>query len=64
MVLGYASELEENTTSQRNKGGKRVLYGKQAEKLRSLVNDLNLVSMLEYEMQPLNKKADSTISIG
>lgn len=28
----------------------------QAENLGSLVSDLNLVSMLEYEMQPLNKK--------
>lgn len=28
----------------------------QGEKLRSLVSDLNLVSMLEYEMQPLHLK--------
>jgi len=56
MILGYASQLEENSyipMEQRRQGG---IIRKQAEKLSSLVNDLNLVSMLEYEMQPLNKK--------
>lgn len=56
IVLGYASDLEENDsipTEQRKQAG---IIRKQAEKLGSLVNDLNLVSMLEYEMQPLRKK--------
>jgi len=56
MVLGYASDLEENRdipTEQRRQAG---IIRQQAENLRSLVSDLNLVSMLEYEMQPLNKK--------
>lgn len=56
MVLGYASDLEENSdipTEQRQQAG---IIRQQAENLRSLVSDLNLVSMLEYEMQPLNKK--------
>ncbi len=57
MVLGYASDLEENSdipSEQRLQAG---IIRQQADKLRSLVNDLNLVSMLEYEMQPLDKKA-------
>jgi len=56
MVLGYASELEENnylTAEQRSQAG---IIRQQAEKLKFLVNDLNLVSKLEYEMQPLDKK--------
>lgn len=56
MVLGYASDLEESSdipSEQRLQAG---IIRQQAEKLRSLVNDLNLVSMLEYEMQPLDKK--------
>ena len=56
MVLGYANDLEENSdipTEQRRQAG---IIRQQAEYLRSLVSDLNLVSMLEYEMQPLNKK--------
>lgn len=56
MVLGYASEMEDNSelpSEQRHQAG---IIRRQGEKLRSLVNDLNLVSMLEYEMQPLNLK--------
>lgn len=56
MVLGHASDLEENRalpSEQRKQAG---MIRKQAEKLRSLIHDLNLVSMLEYEMQPLHKK--------
>lgn len=56
MVLGYASEMEENSDlpdEQRHLAG--IIRG-QGEKLRSLVSDLNLVSMLEYEMQPLHLK--------
>ncbi|GMQ55989.1 HAMP domain-containing sensor histidine kinase [Vallitalea sediminicola] len=56
MVLGYASGLEENIdvpVEQRQQAG---IIRQQGEKLRSLVSDLNLVSMLEYEMQPINLK--------
>ncbi|WP_273321602.1 sensor histidine kinase [Vallitalea guaymasensis] len=56
MVLGYASGLEENEDipmEQRHHAG---IIRQQGEKLSSLVSDLNLVSMLEYEMQPLKLK--------
>lgn len=56
MVLGYSSEMEDNLDlpqEQRNQAG---IIRRQGEKLRSLVSDLNLVSMLEYEMQPLHLK--------
>lgn len=56
MILGYASELEESytlTDDQRKKAG---IVRQQGVRLRELVNDLNLVSMLEYDMQPLNVK--------
>lgn len=56
MVLGYASEMEENgdlPAEQRRQAG---IIRQQSEKLRALVSDLNLVSRLEYDMQPLNKK--------
>ncbi|WP_166241012.1 sensor histidine kinase [Paenibacillus turpanensis] len=56
MVLGYASELEEHgdiPAPQRRQAG---IIRHQAEKLRALVSDLNLVSLLEYEMQPLHLK--------
>lgn len=56
MVLGYASELEENYSIPKEQRKQAGIIRQQAEKLRSLVSDLNLVSMLEYEMQPINKK--------
>lgn len=56
MVLGYASDLEENNDIPTEQRRQASIIRKQAEYLRSLVSDLNLVSMLEYEMQPLNKK--------
>ncbi len=56
MVLGYASELEENEELPQEPRHQAGIIRRQGEKLRSLVNDLNLVSMLEYEMQPLHLK--------
>lgn len=54
MILGYASEIEENNDVIAENRKQASIIRQQAEKLRSLVNDLNLVSMLEYEMQPLS----------
>lgn len=56
MVLGYASELEENHSIPAEHRKQIGIIRQQGEKLRSLVSDLNLVSMLEYEMQPLTIK--------
>lgn len=56
MVLGYASELEESDAVPYEQQQKASIIRKQGEKLRSLVSDLNLVSMLEYEMQPIHTK--------
>ncbi|NQX70671.1 HAMP domain-containing histidine kinase [Paenibacillus alba] len=56
MVLGYASELEEHEEVPAQQRLHAGIIRKQGEQLRSLVSDLNLVSMLEYEMQPLHLK--------
>ena len=56
MILGYASDLEENPVIPEEQRKQAGIIRQQAEKLKALVNDLNLVSMLEYEMQPLEKK--------
>lgn len=57
MVLGYSSGLEENEDIPMEQRQHAGIIRQQGEKLRSLVSDLNLVSMLEYEMQPLNLKS-------
>lgn len=56
MVLGYASEMEDNSELPNEQRQQAGIIRRQGEKMRSLVSDLNLVSMLEYEMQPLNLK--------
>ncbi|MHA7967440.1 sensor histidine kinase [Paenibacillus sp. CAU 1782] len=56
MVLGYSSDLEENKDLPEEQREQASIIRRQGEKLRSLVSDLNLVSMLEYEMQPLHLK--------
>jgi len=56
MVLGYACELEVDEDAAPDRRRKAGIIRQQGEKLRSLVLDLNLVSMLEYEMQPLQTK--------
>ncbi len=63
MVLGYASDLEESNNISIEQKQQASIIRKQAEKLRSLVSDLNLVSMLEYEMQPPLNKTYPPISI-
>jgi len=56
MILGYASELEERDELAAEARQQASIIRRQGERLRSLVSDLNLVSMLEYEMQPLQLK--------
>lgn len=57
MILGYAERISQD----RNVGGRireeaEIICG-QGNKIKELVQDLNLVSQLEYEMQPLHKTA-------
>jgi signal transduction histidine kinase len=57
MILGYASEMEDGSELPKEQRYQAGIIRRQGEKLRSLVSDLNLVSMLEYEMQPLHLKS-------
>lgn len=56
MILGYASNLEEQDNLTGEQRQQAAIIRRQGEQLRSLVSDLNLVSMLEYDMQPLQLK--------
>ncbi|WP_098745941.1 HAMP domain-containing sensor histidine kinase [Paenibacillus sp. EZ-K15] len=57
MILGYASELEDQPELSTEHKQQAAIIRRQGERLRSLVSDLNLVSMLEYDMQPLQLKS-------
>lgn len=56
IILGYASEMEDNQQMPAEQKEQAAIIRRRTEKIRELVNDLNLISMLEYEMQPLDLK--------
>ena len=53
MVLGYSSSLEKNHRLDTDVQEKVTEIRQQAEKIKRLIEDLNLASKLEYDMQPL-----------
>ena len=54
MIMGYSSTLEENLELNEDVRKQASIIRIQSEKIKDLVNDLNLTVKLEYEMQPLN----------
>ena len=64
MVLGYASELEDDDalpTEARHQAG---MIRRQGERLKSLVEDLNLTTKLEYALQPIRRETVDLAEIG
>lgn len=57
MVMGYASQLEENPRLPQAERLQAGIIRRQSEKIKTLVSDLNLASKLEYDMQPLRLAA-------
>ena len=53
LVLGYSSSLEKNHGLDSDVQEKVTEIRQQAEKIKQLIEDLNLTSKLEYDMQPL-----------
>jgi signal transduction histidine kinase len=53
LVMGYASELEENTRLDEGEREQSAIIRRQSQRIKTLLNDLNLTSKLEYDMQPL-----------
>ena len=56
IVMGYSSELENDCSLPPAERRQALTIRKQSEKIKSLINDLNLASKLEYDMQPLKFK--------
>lgn len=54
IMLGYASEIEEDKCLPEKIKGQAGMIRQQGIKLRQLITDLNLASKLEYAMQPLH----------
>lgn len=55
IVMGYASQLEDDPELPLSKREQAGVIRKQSERIKTLINDLNLASKLEYDMQPIRK---------
>ncbi len=61
MVMGYAAQLKENTGLPSDARDKAAVIVKQSGRIKDLVNDLNLASKLEYNMQPIRLEEENMI---
>ena len=56
MIMGYAGRIASDREASGNTQQEAEIIRAQSAKIKDLVQDLNLVSQLEYEMQPLHKE--------
>ncbi len=63
MVMGYAGQLESDVQLSEDNRGKAAVIVRQSKRMRNLINDLNLASKLEYNMQPLSLERQNLIAI-
>ncbi len=63
MVMGYASQLESDNRLSENDRKKATVIVKQSQRMRNLINDLNLASKLEYNMQPINPARHNLVAV-
>lgn len=54
MVMGYAGQLESDSQLPSHARQKASIIRRQSERMKNLINDLNLASKLEYNMQPFH----------
>lgn len=63
MVMGYAAQLVNTNHLTDNERQKAAIIVKQSNRMRNLINDLNLASKLEYNMQPIKPEPVNLIAI-
>ena len=63
MIMGYASQLKTSSDLSDETGKKLSVILKQSERIKNLINDLNLASKLEYNMQPFEKKKENAVAV-
>ena len=63
MVMGYAGQLKDDTNLTDEERHKAEVIVKQSKRMQNLINDLNLASKLEYNMQPINPAKQNLIAI-
>lgn len=63
MIMGYAGQLEHSENLSEIERRKAAVIVRQSSRIKELINDLNLASRLEYDMQPLTMKQENAVSI-
>lgn len=63
MVMGYAGQLENSLHISQEDRKKATMIIKQSARMKNLINDLNLASKLEYNMQPIMKKEENVVAV-
>lgn len=63
MVMGYAGQLREDFALNSPQRQKAASIVKQSERIKNLINDLNLASKLEYNMQPIQMEKQNMAAI-
>lgn len=63
MVMGYAGQLMEDERLPKEAQEKASVILTQSKRMRNLINDLNLSSKLEYNMQPVHPKKENAVAI-
>ncbi|GAA3023832.1 sensor histidine kinase [Tetragenococcus solitarius] len=63
MVVGYASQLADSLSLSKQEREKSKIIFTQSQKIKQLVNDLNLSSKLEYSMQPIHLEKVNLLSL-
>ena len=63
MVMGHAGQLENDAHLSDREHQKAAVIVKQSERIKNLINDLNLASKLEYNMQPIHLKEENAVAL-
>ncbi len=63
MVMGYAGQLEQSPNITETDRRKVSVILSQSRRMKNLINDLNLASKLEYNMQPLCVKPENIVAL-
>ena len=63
MVMGYADQLSESENLNEDEKRKAGVIVRQSRRIKNLINDLNLASKLEYNMQPLSVKEENAVAV-
>ena len=63
MVMGYAGQIEDNESLPESERKKARIIRQQSTKMKNLINDLNLASKLEYNMQPIHPEPVNASSV-